>query len=368
MLAAERIRRHLREIQALPVPLVYFRSYWEEHMTTVPSIDRPTGLVADVVICAYTDRRWEQLCLAVESAQVQTVSPGQILVCVDHNDELADRCDQRWPMSGQSAVPHVRVLRNRYPGRLGSARNTAIEHVSADVIAFLDDDARAEPTWLEHLLLVFEEDGAVAVGGAPQPVFETKRPTWFPEEFQWVFGCHYTGLPEQRSPTPHLIGASMSVRADAIRELNGFRSDNHDDMDLSHRVLATYGKDSVIYEPRARVLHYVTAERVTWKYFWRRCFFVNRGKVRAFHDMGHAGNISAELAFARRMAGSVLRRLVRGLRGDVAAVQQAAAIVAGVGLAGLGHLVGRVDLLVGKTPEPLTRGLQPTSASGTEAA
>jgi len=123
-------------------------------MTTVPSMDRPTALVADVVICAYTDLRWEQLCLAVESVQVQTVSPGQILVCIDHNDELADRCDQRWPMSGQSAVPHVRVLRNRYPGRLGSARNTGIEHVSADVIAFLDDDARAEPTWLEQLLRV----------------------------------------------------------------------------------------------------------------------------------------------------------------------------------------------------------------------
>ena len=102
-------------------------------MTTVPSTDRPTALVADVVICAYTDRRWEQLCRAVESVQVQTVAPGQILVFIDHNDELADRCDQRWPMTGQSAVPHVKVLRNRYPGRLGSARNTAIEHVSADM-------------------------------------------------------------------------------------------------------------------------------------------------------------------------------------------------------------------------------------------
>jgi GT2 family glycosyltransferase len=339
-------------------------------MTAAPSIDRSTALVADVVICAYTDRRWEQLCRAVESVQTQTVLPGQILVCIDHNDDLADRCDQRWPTSGQSAVPQVKVLRNRYPGRLGSARNTAIEHVSADVIAFLDDDAHAEPTWLEHLLRVYEEDGAVAVGGAPQPVFETMRPAWFPEEFQWVFGCHYTGLPEQRSPTQHLIGASMSVRADAIRQLNGFRSDNHDDMDLSHRVSAAHGQDSVVYEPKARVHHYVTAERVTWKYFWRRCFFVNRGKVRAFHDMGHAGNMSAEIAFARRMGSSVSRRLVRGLRGEVAAVKQAAAIFAGVGLAGLGYLVGRVDLVVGKSPESLTQGLRstlPASTSGTEA-
>src|SRR5664280_2616196 len=222
-------------------------------MTAVPSTERPTGLVADVVICAHTERRWNQLCQAVDSVQMQTVPPRQILVCIDHNDELAERCGERWPVSGQSALPHVKVLRNRYPGRLGSTRNTAIEQVSADVIAFLDDDARADTTWLERLLQVYDEDGAMAVGGAPQPVFETARPSWFPQEFQWVFGCHYIGLPEQRSPVKHLIGASMSVRVDAIRELRGFRSDNHDDMDLSHRVSAAHGEDSVIYEPNARV-------------------------------------------------------------------------------------------------------------------
>jgi len=340
-------------------------------MTAVPSTERPTGLVADVVICAHTERRWNQLCQAVDSVQMQTVPPRQILVCIDHNDELAERCGERWPVSGQSALPHVKVLRNRYPGRLGSTRNTAIEQVSADVIAFLDDDARADTTWLERLLQVYDEDGAMAVGGAPQPVFETARPSWFPQEFQWVFGCHYIGLPEQRSPVKHLIGASMSVRVDAIRELRGFRSDNHDDMDLSHRVSAAHGEDSVIYEPNARVFHYVTAERVTWKYFWRRCFVVNRSKVRAFRDMGDAGNISAELTFARQMGMSILRQLARGCRGDLAAVKQAAVIVAGLGLAGLGHAVGRGDLIFGRSRESLTKGLQlegTSSDGGSEAA
>jgi len=335
-----------------------------EAITAAPMNEPSPRLTADVVICAYSDLRWHQLCQAVESVQVQTIRPRQILLCIDHNDELADHCLERWPEFGQVAQPHVKVLRNRYAGRLGSARNTAAEHVSADIIAFLDDDARAEATWLEELLRVYEGDaGAVAVGGAPQPLFETARPVWFPEEFQWVFGCHYVGLPEQRSPTEHLIGASMSVRAEALRRLNGFQSDNHDDMDLSHRVAATYGRASVIYEPRARVTHFVTAQRVTWDYFWRRCYSVNRGKVRAFRDMGHAGNITAELAFARRMAGSVLRRAARGLRGDRAALRQAGAIVVGLGLAGLGHARGRMDLVMGKAPESLTRGLQSGSSS-----
>jgi GT2 family glycosyltransferase len=339
-------------------------------MTAAPETRR-TGLTADVVICAYTDRRWDLLCAAIDSVQKQTVLPRQILLSIDHNEELAERCLQRWPAAGQQIEPAVRVLRNHYEGRLGSTRNTAIEHVSADVIAFLDDDAAAEPDWLETLLQVYEEDGAVAVGGAPHPVFDTLRPAWFPEEFQWVYGCHYVGLPEQRASVQHLIGASMSVRADAIKALNGFRSDNHDDMDLSHRVAAVHGADAVVYEPKARVRHHVTAERVTWHYFWRRCYDVNRGKVRAFHDMGHAGNLSAELTFARSMGTAVARRCGRVSRGDIAALQQVIAILIGLGLAGLGHVRGRIDLAAGRSPESLTRGLNwadPASNRTTEAA
>ena len=148
----------------------------------------------------------------------------------------------------------------------------------------------------------------------------------------------------------------MSVRVAAIRAVGGFQSDNHDDMDLSHRVAEAFGSAAVVYEPAAQVRHFVTAERVTWAYFWRRCYQVNRGKVRAFHDMGVAGNLSAELAFARRMGGSVLRRLGRGVTGDGAAVRQAGAISAGLALAGAGHLKGRFDLRRGDTPESLTRG------------
>ena len=75
---------------------------------------------------------------------------------------------------------------------------------------------------LKQLLLVFEEDGAVAVGGAPQPVFETKRPTWFPEGIPVGvrLSLHRpTGAADARPCTDR---ASMSVCADAIRELNGF--------------------------------------------------------------------------------------------------------------------------------------------------
>jgi len=325
--------------------------------TATQSATLPADMSVAAVICAYTEQRWELLCRAVESVQRQARTPQQIFVCVDHNDELAARCLQRWPLNGQQVQPAVQVLRNRFGGRLGSARNTAVEQVTAQIVAFLDDDAEAESTWLERLLDVYAESGAVAVGGAPQPRFETCRPDWFPVEFDWVFGCHYAGLPEVRSPIRHLIGASMSVRTDALRQVGGFQSDNHDDMDLSHRIAAAFGPTAVVYEPLARVHHFVTAERVTWSYFWRRCYSVNRGKVRAFADMGQAGNLKAELQFAGKMLNRVLQRLRWAASGNLSALTQAAAIVGGLALAGLGHVKGKLELRLGITAPSATRGL-----------
>jgi cellulose synthase/poly-beta-1,6-N-acetylglucosamine synthase-like glycosyltransferase len=323
-----------------------------QNMPPTPSVD--------VVICTYTDERWDLLCRSVASVQGQSVAPRAILLCVDHNEALYERCVEQWGASAPAGGVPVHVLRNRFAGRLGSARNTAVEQVRSDVIAFLDDDAEADPTWLEELLGVYRETGAVAVGGAPLPNHQVPRPGWFPFEFDWVFGCHYAGLPEVRRPVRHLIGASMSVRADALRAVGGFHSDKHDDMDLSHRIAAAHGGDAVVYEPKARIYHFVHPERLTWDYFWRRCYTINRGKVRAFSDMGEAGNIRAELEFAGSMAAAVTRKVLRGLRGDVDALRQAAAIIAGLAAAAAGHLRGRLDLRTGRLPVSLTVGLDPS--------
>ncbi|MGP0053420.1 MAG: glycosyltransferase [Solirubrobacteraceae bacterium] len=304
-----------------------------------------------VVVCAYTTARWQLLQEAIESILAQERAPHEIVLCIDHNEELAAMARDLW-----GDDQRVRVIENRYPGRLGSARNSALELLSGEIVAFLDDDARADPDWLSRLSEVYAGNPDVqAVGCAPTPAFETARPSWFPVEFDWVFGCTYRGLPTRRAPTRRLIGAAMTVRRAAALAVGGFHSDNHDDMDLSHRLVDRYGPAAVIFEPTIRVSHFVTAERVKWAYFWRRCFNVNRGKVLAFRDMEQAGNLSADIGFvASALLGGVPRHLASGTRGRA---RRAAATIAGIALAGLGNLAGRLDLLRGVTEPAPTRGL-----------
>jgi GT2 family glycosyltransferase len=310
------------------------------------------GLSADVVICTYTADRWNLLVASVRSALAQTRAPEQLIICVDHNPALYERCQAEW-----RELANVTVVQNKFAGRLGSARNTALLQCRADIVAFLDDDAAAAPDWLERLLAVYADPRAVAVGGAPRANYGAPRPDWFPADYDWVFGCHYRALPDRLAPVRHLIGANMSVRREAILAEGGFHADDHDDMDLSHRIAHTHGAAAVLYEPRAEVHHSVAPQRLTWQYFWRRCFYVNRSKVGAFADLGAAGNLGAELRFGFGVLLALVPALFSALTGRTGPLMRAVVAVIGLALAASGHLVGRAELALGRHRPVLTTGL-----------
>jgi glucosyl-dolichyl phosphate glucuronosyltransferase len=334
------------------------RNQEETSRQTTPLTSGET-LSVSAVVCAYSLARWGLLCAAIESVRGQTVLPHEIILCIDHNPELARRCRDRW--SADTTPPAVQVVENRYPGRLGSARNTAVDLATGDIVAFLDDDARAHHDWLQNLLASYAVDPrAMAVGGAPVPHFDAPRPTWFPFEFDWVFGCAYRGVPSQRSKTRRLIGANMSARRHAILAVGGFHSDNHDDMDLSHRLSHRYGAETVIFDPAVLITHHVSRDRLTWAYFWRRCFHVNKGKVLAFRDMEDAGSLIAESLFAAKTVGVGVPRYLA--TGTSHGLMQALAAVAGIALAAAGHLAGRVQLALGQAEASRTTGLATVDA------
>jgi hypothetical protein len=158
-----------------------------------------------------------------------------------------------------------------------------------------------------------------------------------------VFGCVYRGLPETRGTTPRLIGASMSVRREALLTIGGFHSDNHDDMDMCHRLRLRWPSSQLLFEPASVVRHHVPAERLTWRYFWRRCFFVNMGKVAAHRNIEGAGNLHADRAFARRtLLDGTARELRQLARGDVTALARMLVMPIGLALAAAGYAVGTI--------------------------
>jgi glycosyltransferase involved in cell wall biosynthesis/GT2 family glycosyltransferase len=108
-----------------------------------------------VVICTYN--RVDSLRLALESLRQQTYRPFEIVVvcgpCTDRTEEMLG-----------SFGDDLKVLHNEQPN-LSVSRNFGIAAAGGDIVAFLDDDAVADPTWLEDLVPEFDDDEVAAVGG-----------------------------------------------------------------------------------------------------------------------------------------------------------------------------------------------------------
>jgi glycosyltransferase involved in cell wall biosynthesis len=304
-----------------------------------------------VVVSTYDQSRWSQLVVCVESLRAQSTPAARLIVVVDHNEALLERA--------REAFEGVEVIANDHPRGLAGARNAGIAASEADVVAFIDDDARAEPDWLEQLRGCFVGADTVGAGGALIPDWEAERPSWVPPEFYWVFGCSYTGLPEEEAPVRNPIGANMAARTAILREVGGFREGGEadaprelrargmvraagnipDDTDLAIRVKQRFADAVWLYQPRARVLHSVPAARASIGYFMRRSFEEGVGKASLGRVVGTEASLSSERGYVSRvLPRGVLRELGKLVRGDGAAALRILTIVAGTGAAACGYL------------------------------
>ena len=126
-----------------------------------------------VVICAFTEQRWRDLAGAIEAVRRQSRPADQVVLVIDHHDELLRRARGAWGSD-------LDVVASRGAPGLSDARNTGVAHATGDLIAFLDDDATPRPDWLEHLVEPFEDPRVAAVGGAAIPLWDYVRPPWWP--------------------------------------------------------------------------------------------------------------------------------------------------------------------------------------------
>jgi len=305
-------------------------------------ISQPIGSLS-VVMCAYTEQRWDDMVAAVRSVQRQSVAPREVILVIDHNPALFDRA--------RAAFPNVVVIENRQPRGLSGARNSGVAVAQGAVIAFLDEDALAAPDWLEQLSAHYTDPQVMGVGGAIEPMWIGGRPGWFPEEFDWVVGCTYRGMPQTATPVRNLIGCNMSLRREVVVAVSGFRSGigrigTHpvgcEETELCIRARQRWPKGLFLYEPRARVRHRVPAQRGTWAYFRARCYAEGLSKALVTHFVGAGDGLSSERTYTlRTLPAGVFRGLTEGVtRGDLSGVERAAAIVAGLAITMIGYARG----------------------------
>ena len=178
---------------------------------------------------------------------------------------------------------------------LSNARNTGIRHARGDIVIFIDDDAYPkETTWIQKLASVYQDSTVGAAGGDAEPVWpSTGRPDWLHDKLLNYLGVIRFGY---RKITPlnypnYPYGVNISFRKSLIQQFGGFDSElgrkgdvllSAEETELCYRVeQAGY---SVVYVPKAEVLHVMASDRLTAEWFIRRSRSQGMSKAKLEHN------------------------------------------------------------------------------------
>jgi GT2 family glycosyltransferase len=314
-----------------------------------------TSTDISVVICAYTEERWHELIAAVKSVRTQTVVPREIIVVIDHNRTLFERV--------QATISGIILIENHEPRGLSGARNSGISCSQGSLIAFLDDDAIAEPDWIERLGLCCQDPLVLGAGGVVEPLWDGKRPSWFPEEFYWVVGCTYQHLPDHPIAVRNPYGGCTCIRREVFDVVGGFRNGlgrignrpmGGEETELCIRATLHWPERFFLCDPHARIHHHIAVSRANWRYFMARCYAEGLSKAAISSFVGTKKSLVSERAYTLLM---LPRGVLRGLADSVlhldpSGLLRAAAIISGLSAATLGYLVGRITWRKGGANPP----------------
>jgi glycosyltransferase involved in cell wall biosynthesis len=223
----------------------------------------------------------------VERREQLEEPPIDVLVCTRNRPRGLDRAlaalsQQRYPdyrvvVVDNGPDPDTREVAVRYhatyviepkPG-LDWARNRGLEEARAPIVAFTDDDARADPRWLAGIAAGFASGSGVEVvtGCIVPDELETRAQQLFEDVYRGMrlgfdFRLHSR---RGRSLTyhTHLLGAgvNMAFRREALDAIGGFdpaldagtRTGGAGDLDAFQRIVARGG--AIVYRPDAIVRH-----------------------------------------------------------------------------------------------------------------
>ena len=169
--------------------------------------------------------------------------------------------------------------------RLGEshARNTGFQTAQCSLVAYLDDDAIANPGWLKQIPIAFAEAGAdvACVTGRVDPIWGAPRPPWLHDDLlPLISAVDWSPAPGRLTDRQWPIGANVAFRREALYRVGGFSTKlgrrgpsllSNAEI-LLYLQLTAHGYSSY-YDPKLAVRHFVAPERLDKRWFRRRAYW-----------------------------------------------------------------------------------------------
>jgi len=236
------------------------------------------------VICTHNRAGLMDMC--IQSLYDQTLEQGRYEVIVVDNastDDTATVCRKYRDYAG------FRYVEEPIPG-LSQARNTGWRSANSPYVGYIDDDATANPKWLEKALWCFENTDPQPdwVGGAIFLDWEISPPSWICEYYEISLGKVYWGdKPRFLGASGERLGGGNSFyKKEILKNLDGFDVRlgrkkglllSAEETQLQHRLEALGGR--LFYHPDVSINHFVPRERTRPKWFYRRFYWEGRSNL-----------------------------------------------------------------------------------------
>lgn len=225
----------------------------------------------DVLIATFN--RAEALGRLIESVLAARRPPGlavRILVADNNSTDATRATVSHWAARADLPIAYIFEPRQGKPYAL----NAGIAAGDGDLIAFLDDDERVLPDWLEAIDAAFRDDALDFIVGRCVADWLAPRPHWLPSRRLGIVGAIDFGeqpfAMETLADGSSFLGGVSVVRRPAAEATGGYAE------------WLTYGEDSEFgmrliqngargrYDPALRVHHEIPGNRLTRAFLRRR--------------------------------------------------------------------------------------------------
>lgn len=265
---------------------------------------------ASVILCTYN--RAQLLRAALRSLAAMDIPAGlewEVLI-VDNNSS-----DNTREVAAEFSTRHsrFRYLLEQQQGK-SYALNTGIRVARGEILAFADDDARVEVSWLRNLIACFQKEKYAGCGGRILLEWESERPRWLPPGRYALAPFASFDLGDRAGPLwEPPFGANMAFRREMFETYGGFREDlgprpgseiRSEDTEFGHRLL-TAG-ETLWYEPSAVVYHPVPTVRLRKEY--HLAWWYDRGRAEVREGAISPGSMSIR-GVPLKLAGSAAKAL-----------------------------------------------------------
>jgi GT2 family glycosyltransferase len=229
---------------------------------------------ADVVVCSWAGDDAE-LTLAVLRLAAGQAEPGRVhLVDMSPDERLADRA---------RAIPGVRVAWVPGSSGLGESRQHGVSVASGRFVAFLDSDAKPREGWLSALRAAVEPPDVAVAGGPVLPVWPDG--VRVPRAFRTAPAGDFLSMLDlggRALDVPRVLPGNMivdrSLTGDDVfaRDLGRREGDLLGAEEIEMMVRVAAGGHRLVYVPAAAVDHRTSADRMSWRWMWRRLHAAGR--------------------------------------------------------------------------------------------